>query len=256
MRKPWLVALMVGSVVAASNLALAAPAAQSQDGKLQGQRGDETVNAHTVDPTSALQPGTLSYKMKVQMGERAVDAKVHCEVKADGDTWVVTETSESPMGTATDSVVVTRDTLALRKRSAIHGPVNIDYDVKGGKIVGELKMNGSAQPIDVPLEGELFADLPGAHRLLATLPIAEGYTTTFRNFDVRQRKVNATEVKVVGTEAVTVPAGTFDSYTVELTTPDNGSKATVWVAKESRKVVKSVAVSPQMGGATITTELE
>jgi dipeptidyl aminopeptidase/acylaminoacyl peptidase len=214
------------------------------------------VSSSAPKTSGALEAGTLSYKTKMQMGERAMDIKLQCEVKAEGDTWVMTETAETPLGLATDRTVLARDTLSLRSRSISQGPMNVDFTVKDGKIVGQMKMNDSSRPIDVPLEGDLFADGPGSHRMLSTLPIAEGYSTTFRSFDIRQQKVKATELKVVGSEAVTVPAGTFDAYTVELATPDDGSKSTVWVAKDPRKVVKSVTVAPQMGGATITSELE
>jgi hypothetical protein len=61
---------------------------------------------------------------------------------------------------------------------------------------------------------------------------------------------------VVGVESVTVPAGTFDAYKVELTSADGGAdKQTLWIAKDSRKPVKMSAVLADMGGATITQEL-
>jgi len=57
-------------------------------------------------------------------------------------------------------------------------------------------------------------------------------------------------------ESVTVPAGTFDAYKVELSSADGGSdKATVWIAKDSRKPAKVSAVLGDMGGATMTAEL-
>jgi hypothetical protein len=55
---------------------------------------------------------------------------------------------------------------------------------------------------------------------------------------------------------VTVPAGTFDAYKVEVASADGGAdKRTLWVAKDSRKPVKVTAVLPEMGGATLTEEM-
>jgi hypothetical protein len=55
---------------------------------------------------------------------------------------------------------------------------------------------------------------------------------------------------------VTVPAGPFDAYRVEITSGDGGAdKTTVWIAKDSRNPVKVSEVLPQMGGATLTAEL-
>ena len=64
------------------------------------------------------------------------------------------------------------------------------------------------------------------------------------------------KVKVVGTEQVTVPAGSFDAWKLEVVSADGepGSQ-TIWVDKASRKVVKVSAVLPQMNGAVLTSEL-
>jgi hypothetical protein len=57
-------------------------------------------------------------------------------------------------------------------------------------------------------------------------------------------------------ESVTVPAGTFDAYKVEVTSADGGSdKETLWIAKDSRKPVKTTAVLAEMGGAVVTQEM-
>jgi hypothetical protein len=57
-------------------------------------------------------------------------------------------------------------------------------------------------------------------------------------------------------ENVKVPAGTFDAYRVEISSADGGSdKKTIWVAKDSHKVVKASAVLASMGGAVMTEEL-
>ena len=92
---------------------------------------------------------------------------------------------------------------------------------------------------------------------IGCLPLAEGYTTSYRNFDAQKQKEKLIDLKVVGMESVTVPAGTFDAFKVELTSADGGSdKATVWIAKETRKPLKMSAVLASMGGATLTSELE
>ena len=63
-------------------------------------------------------------------------------------------------------------------------------------------------------------------------------------------------MKVTGLEKVTVPAGTFDAYKVEIASADGGAeKETLWVASDSHKPVKESAVLPAMGGAVMTQEL-
>jgi outer membrane lipoprotein-sorting protein len=63
-------------------------------------------------------------------------------------------------------------------------------------------------------------------------------------------------VTVAGSEDVTVPAGQFTTWKVELASAEGEPGATtVWVDKATRKVVKTTATLPQMGGATLTSEL-
>jgi hypothetical protein len=65
------------------------------------------------------------------------------------------------------------------------------------------------------------------------------------------------QLKVSGSESVTVPAGAFETFKVEITSAEGGpERVTVWVAKEARKPVKIAMSMPQMGGATMTAELQ
>src|SRR5207247_702489 len=94
----------------------------------------------------------------------------------------------------------------------------ITVDVKSVTIP---KKNAEAKPIIVDVGGIIFADGGGAFDVLARLPLTANYTTTFRNFDVEKQKVQLRTLKVAGAETVTVPAGTFDAYKVEIVAADN-----------------------------------
>ena len=132
----------------------------------------------------------------------------------------------------------------------------IEVEFKNNKATGSMDVGGGAKAIAVETGGALFADGSGAYPTLATLPLAEGYTATFRNLDLQRQKVALKQVKVASAEKVTVPAGDFDAFKLEVTSAEGEpGKTTVWVAKDSRKVVKIFAVLPQMNGATLTSEL-
>ena len=74
---------------------------------------------------------------------------------------------------------------------------------------------------------------------------------------VQKQKAQLKQLKVVGTESVTVPGGTFDAYKVEVVAADNeADKTTLWIDKATHKVVKIVAVLPSLGGALLTSELQ
>ncbi len=124
------------------------------------------------------------------------------------------------------------------------------------KATGSMKVSGQDRPIAAELGGPIFPEAVAVPVAIACLPLAEGYTTSFRNFDVQKQKAKAMKLEVTGSEKVTVPAGTFDTFKVEITPADGGAeKNTVWIAKETRRAVKISAVVPEMGGAVMTAEL-
>jgi hypothetical protein len=87
----------------------------------------------------------------------------------------------------------------------------------------------------VTLDTPLFADGPAAAHSIALLPLAEGYTTSYYNLDVGSQRVLPVRLRVVGSESVTVPAGTFDTFKVEYAA-EGGNQSTLWVAKELREL--------------------
>ncbi|MCL4819197.1 MAG: S9 family peptidase [Vicinamibacteria bacterium] len=209
-------------------------------------------------PALDLAPMTASYAGTLTAGPQTMQMSVSRAVVAEGSTWVVTDTAKLPMGEAIDTVVLEKGTLLVRSRKVQQGPVAISISFEGGQAKGSMSMAGGApREITADLGGELFADGPGAHDSLARLPLADGYTTTWRNFDVQRAKASLKQLKVAGVEEVTVPAGTFKCWKVEISSAEGEPGAsTLWVATDSRQVVKTSATLPQMGGATIVTELQ
>jgi hypothetical protein len=215
------------------------------------------VSTSGPKPVADLMAGTATYKAKIEAGGQTIPMDVVRTVKEVNGAWVVTETATSPMGPMSDSATIDKGTLLLRKRVIHQGPAAIEVTFADNKATGKMTMNGQEKPITADLGGALFADGAGANDVLAALPLAEGYTTTFRNFDIMSQKVNPRQLTVVGSEKVTVPAGTFDAWKVEIKPADGstGESTTLWVDKASRRALKTVTVLPQMNGATATAEL-
>jgi dipeptidyl aminopeptidase/acylaminoacyl peptidase len=207
-------------------------------------------------PASELRPGTLNYKASIEVGGQTIPLSVTNEVKEENGAWVVTEAAKSPMGDITDRTVIEKGSLVLTKRWIKQGPVEVNLEFKDGKASGTMIINGESRPVAVDLGGVLFADGAGAGNVMAALPLTEGYTTTFRNFDVRTQKVKLMQLKVAGMEKATVQAGSFDAIKLEVTSAEgDGGKTTIWVDKATRKVLKTTAIVPQMNGAVISSEL-
>src|SRR5262249_5410971 len=150
-------------------------------------------------------------------GGQTIPLSLSTTIKDDGGSWTALGTMETPGGIATDTATLEKGTLIVRKRSVVQGPVTINLEFNGNKATGTTNMSGQDKPVDVARGGPLFADASGSGAAVACLPLADGYSTTFRNFDLRKQKEKLMQLKVVGAESVTVPAGTFDSFKVEIT---------------------------------------
>jgi dipeptidyl aminopeptidase/acylaminoacyl peptidase len=216
----------------------------------------ETPSAGAPKLAVDLSAGTSNYKGALEVGGQTIPITMTREIKEAGGTWVVTESAVLPMVTITDVSTLEKGSLVLRKRSINQGPLVVELEVKDNKASGTMTMNGQSRPIAVDTGGALFADGAGANAVIAALPLAEGYTVTFRNFDVQSQQVKVKQLKVAGAEKVTIASGTFDTFKVEITSADGeGGKTTLWIARDSRKVVKTAATLPQLNGATMAMEL-
>ena len=73
-------------------------------------------------------------------------------------------------------------------------------------------------------------------------------------FDFMRRKPTVKQARVLATEDVTVPAGTFKAWKVELTSAEGEpGRQTLWIDVDSRRVVKSMGTLAN--GAVVTSEL-
>jgi dipeptidyl aminopeptidase/acylaminoacyl peptidase len=218
--------------------------------------------ARSVDPTSVglpkvvapLTTGTSKWLSKVRAGEREIEMVSTAEVKGGDGGWVINYTTAAPQGESVEIITLDKDSMASVRRQVKQGPVAIDLVSKGSKVTGSINIGGQEKPIDVDAGGPLFADGSGGLLSIACLPLAEGYSTAFRTFDVQRMKPRLHQLKVAATENVTVPAGTFESYRVEIGPAEGGpAQITMWIAKDSRKPVK---IAASIAGSNVTSELQ
>jgi dipeptidyl aminopeptidase/acylaminoacyl peptidase len=207
-------------------------------------------------PSHPLEMAPASYAVTIALGGQSMKLETTNTVTEAGGTLTVTETMKTPQGDATDVTAIDKTTLAVKTREIKQGPMVMTLAFAGGKATGTAAMNGPAQPVSADTGGPLFADGTAAFRSLAALPLKEGYTVTFRNFNMTKNKPSLKQARVVGSEDVTVPAGTFKAWKVEIKSAEGEpGDQTIWVDATSRRIVKVVAVIPEMGGAVATMEL-
>lgn len=216
----------------------------------------DSASVGTLKFAAPLQAGTLKYKLTIQMGAQTVPLTLVNEVKAQDGGWDVTNKMISSIGEATDTFTLDKETLQMRRRSIHQGPVEIDLVFEGKKVTGSMKMSDGDKPIAAEVSGPVLPEAAAVPRLLAALPLADGYTAAFRTFDVQKQKDGVMQLQVAGSEKVTVAAGSYEAFKVEVM-PAEGSagKITLWIAKESRTPLKFTTVAAEMGGATVTAEL-
>ena len=208
-------------------------------------------------PASDLVAGTWKYDAKISVQGQQIAVKLSTSIQEKDGAWSIADTMETPMGAMTDNAMVQKNTFLLKQRSVKQGPMAMEMTVTpDGKVDGKMSMNGQDRPLTGDAGGPLFADGPGAYQQLARLPLADGYTSTYRNFDLQKQKPKLMQLSVAGSESIKVAAGTFDAYKVELSPADGaGGKTTLWVAKDTRTLLKISAVLAEMGGATLVAEL-
>jgi hypothetical protein len=252
--------VLMGSSVLILALVICQPSGLLAQTALQPEK-TATNSVGLPKPTVNLIAGTWKYRATATQADGTAISTYSITIKDDRGVWTVTYTAESSVR-VTDVSTLEKSTLILRKESFKHFAkpgrpwlITTNLDFTNNKVIGTTNISGQNKPVAIDLGGPLFA-YSASPVTIGCLPLADGYSTIFRNFDIQKLKEKLLQLKVEGMERVTVPAGTFDSYKVELTSADNGSyKQTVWIAKDSRTPVKVSEVLGNIGGSMFTSEL-
>ena len=212
---------------------------------------------------SRLRTGTVKYESSFNAQGQDMQINTTRTVsmdEMDGQQVVKLEgAAEGPMGSGTDLFILEADSLKPIRREAAQGPATINIDYGSDAVTGAIKAGPQEIPISVELDAPAFGSEGALEAALLGMALAEGYSDTLRVAEAgMQQRVRFFEVAVDGTETVQVPAGSFDTYKVQLKAMDGeGGDQTLWITRESpRMIVKTVGkLPPQMGGAEITSVL-
>lgn len=212
---------------------------------------------------SLLGPMALVYKGTLMMGGNKMDLDitrtVSKSVLAGAGVWRVVTSQVAAGQTAVDTFDLDVTALVPRRWGVSQGPATVALDFSETAVKGAVRVNGQVvQAIDAALEAPVFGDGSSLEVIVGTLPLAAGYETTLRVFDFEKKGSRAMSLKVVGTESVTVPAGTFDCFTVELKPIDgeSGSSRIMVGGKGTRFMVRGVfELPPAAGGGSVSVDL-
>jgi dipeptidyl aminopeptidase/acylaminoacyl peptidase len=238
--------------------------------EVEKRLGEITVDPKTVEltkktdaaaaglprPEMEPKPGTLRYNAKLSLMGQEMALSVATEISRRDGVWEAKETANGPMGEMTETAELDGESLAPRRRTIEQGPLVVELEYTDGSVAGSMNIGGQDHAIAAELGGATFGEGAGALVATGCLPLAEGYTQTLRHFDIEKQKLKIMRLEVTGMETVTVPAGNFECFRVEMVAADGGPDSlTVWIDRDSRKPVKYTTVLPAAGGAVMTGEL-
>jgi dipeptidyl aminopeptidase/acylaminoacyl peptidase len=210
---------------------------------------------------SKLKPFTVGYGMKMNMmGQEINISAVRTLKKAElngRSIWRVIDVGNSPMGQSVDTLDLDAGTLLPLRRGGTQGMATMAFTFSPTAVEGKIVAGPQTLPISAKLDGAVLTDGAGVEVAVGTLPLADAYSATIDVFDMMQAKAKTMSLKVTGRETVTVNAGTFEVFKVEIVPADGeagGSK--LWISVDDRRTVKSeVQLPAQMGGGKVVGEM-
>jgi dipeptidyl aminopeptidase/acylaminoacyl peptidase len=210
---------------------------------------------------SIMKPSTYHYLTKLTMMGKELSipsTRSIAEASLEGKkVWRVIEETTGPMGAGADTLDLDGTTLLPIRRGATQGMATMWFKFSNEAVEGKIVAGPQEMPINVKLSGPVLPEGAGVEIPVGTLPLAEGYTASVEVFNTMQAKTQEMTLKVTGAEKVTVPAGTFDTYKVEITPQgDEGGGSKLWIAKDDHRIIRVENQLPaQMGGGVAVSEL-
>lgn len=211
--------------------------------------------AAAVQPARRPPGGAARYEVRMEVrGQPVTTVTKTVTIREERGRLVVTETARMPAGDAIDEVELTRDALQTLKRSVTQGAMRMTAAFDAGRAKGSVVVGTTQKPFDVETGGAVYGDGPAAYAIFAALPLTAGYSVALRGFDMVEIKPKLKQALVVGAEDVQVPAGTFKAFRVRIE-PERGiDQETLWIAVDTRRVVRATTTIPE-AGAVIVAEL-
>ncbi len=198
--------------------------------------------------------------LEIQGNEMTMEAERSIRREADeaGERLIIDTQTSSPMGSASDLVVVDARSLAPISRSLSQGPVSIELDYQPARVSGTI-LAGAEVPINIELDAPVFGSDAALEAALLGLPLEAGYATTLRFVEIGvQQRVRYFSLRVAEQENVELGTTSLAAWPISLEALDGeGGDMRVWVSAASpRQMLRIDGNLPaQMGGGAYRTEL-
>lgn len=225
------------------------------------EKTDKAPSAMSAFDGASLKPMTSTFSTKLSMMGQELNltsTRTVAMAMYDGKPiWRVLEQASGPMGSIDDTTDLDAKTLLPVRRAAAQGGGTLLLTFTSGSVKGKIGGGGMEMPVDIKTDNAVLTDGAGSELAVSTLPLAEGYKASLSAVDIMKGSTKEMSLHVSGLETITVQAGTFPTYRVELTSTDgSGTSLTIWYSRDDRRTIKVETKLPaQMGGGMSTTEL-
>lgn len=203
----------------------------------------EEEEAATQDVVSVIpwaDAETASYILRERDGDGEERGHGTLSVRREGDHYRLVLRFEDGVNSDESSVLVDAETLKpVSVRREIVSPDErsvVEGQYEQGVVQITARTDDRERSSPLRLE-EHYYENESSLFLWRTLPFREGYGASYRTVLVNRRAQQVVEVRVAGRESVTVPAGTFEAWRVEVRS--GGVEQVAWYADtEGRPLVK------------------
>ena len=204
---------------------------------------------------------TSTYRMTVELPDGTVDMTASASwsrANRDGqDVWLVHLVNDSSLGRMVEDIYLRRDDLRPLHRTVEQAGVRLAMDYTDGAVQGQASFpDGQEVPIDIPLSAPAIGHMESA---LAVLPLSPGFTVELTTFEPTMQMERRWRVVVTRTETTATPAGTFDTYRLEINDPESkGAPGLYWVTRSPpHHMVQSRTTLPDtFGGGEVNVMLD
>ena len=190
-----------------------------------------------------LKEGTFEYDIKVAVQGQNIPMQATRTIKKEGSQWVISDASTSAMGNSEDMVYLENMVPVKRivKQDGQTIEVNYTKDTVSVTMMGKTK--------DIALDGAQLTSGAGYDMLIARLPLAEDYQTSFYSLDIMTQKLKTIKLKVVAKED--------KQWKVKMYNAENEKEETILMIDPAKKLATYLEqVVPAMGNAKITSTLK
>lgn len=204
-----------------------------------------------------LRPGRWVYAVSVvgpgdtttALGDRSVE--VGAMTYSGAPAWLIVASGGRGELQSVDSLVVAQSDLRPLRWSSTLGLARLAAEIPGDTMFAATSAPTGKQSIVVAAPHDLVVNEELTGAVLELAPLAEGWRDSVHTLALSPggNSVDAAELAVTGSELLTLPTGEVDCWVVELRSWRGEER--LWVAKDSRTVVRASQPLPRTPGAAV-----